>query len=143
MIDLGRKYTRDTVSPWPGMSAQDTIIWIRGISIVTQPGDVIYYDVHIGTQRDIGPGIPPEIALMWQRVNQKRIDLVIHRGDIWYIVEVRHVATSAALGRLIQYQKLWHHERPSDDTVLLLVTDWIDPDLPPLLLTNQISYLVI
>lgn len=143
MIELGPKFQRSTVNPWPGMSAQDTIIWIRGKDVVARDDDEIYYNVRIGPERQIDQWVPPNIARQWQGVNSKRIDLVLHRGDRWIIVEVRHVATSAALGRLIQYRELWLTDRPDDDLTLLLVTDWMDPDLPPLLSSAGISYLII
>jgi hypothetical protein len=143
MIELGPKYTRDIVPPWPGMSAQDTIIWIRGILVVTQPGDSLYYNVRIGTQQGPVPGIMQTVMSAWQRANQKRVDVVLQRGDEWTIIEVRHIATSAALGRLIQYRDLWAQDRPTDNVRLLLVTDWIDTDLPPLLLATGIDYLII
>jgi hypothetical protein len=143
MIELGPKFTRAAVNPWPGMSAQDTIIWLRALEVVTQPGDTIYYNVRLGPQRVTSMFVPPEIERQWQQVNAKRIDLVIQRPGQWIIVEVRHIATSAALGRLIQYKKLWLNDWPERVPDLLLVTDWMDPDLPELLGIAGISYLVI
>jgi hypothetical protein len=143
VIELGQTFSRDAVPPWPGMSAQDTIIWLRGLHVVTQPGDSLYYNVRIGTLKHVGPGLPPGIVTGWQRVNQKRVDVVRQRGDLWTIIEVRHIATSAALGRLIQYRDLWAQDRPTEKPELLLVTDWMDPDLPQLLGPAGISYLII
>jgi hypothetical protein len=143
MIELGPVFTRDIVAPWPGMSAQDTIVWTRGLQVVTEPGDKLFYNVRIGVQLEVGPGLPPGVASGWQRVNQKRVDVVLQRGESWTIIEVRHIATSAVLGRLIQYRELWLSERPQDDLSLLLVTDWMDRDLPKLLGPSGIAYLVI
>jgi len=143
VIELGRVYDRMTPRPWPGMSAQDTIIWMRGLHVVTQPGDALYYNVRIGSQNVIADNVPPAIAAGWQRLNAKRVDVVLERDGRWIIIEVRHIGTSAAMGRLIQYRDLWRIDRPDDELELLLVTDWLDPDIPGMLTQLGIAYLVI
>lgn len=143
MIDLGRAFDPVTAPPWPGMSAQDSIIWVRAQEIITQPDDRIYYNVRIGPARESAEYLPLQIRTMWSQINAKRVDLVIERGDTWIIVEVRHLATSAVLGRLLMYERLWHMDRPEAKLELALITDWLDPDLMPMLSGSNIAWMVI
>lgn len=143
MIELGRAFAPVTAPPWPGMSAQDSIIWVRAQEVITQPGDVVHYNVRIGPEREVETHLPLYIRTMWSQINAKRIDLVIYRDGKPHIVEVRHMATSAVLGRLMLYEKLWKTDRPDDDPQLICITDWMDPDLPPMLEGVGIAWMVI
>jgi hypothetical protein len=125
------------------MSPEDIIIWNRAKYILLEGAISVYYDVGLGGQTNVPPGTPPAQAMMWQRVTQKRIDVVIETNIFWKIIELRHNASASAIGRLLMYNQMWKQDPPdSKDVFLYLVTDYPDKDVSDAARTLNIMYLV-
>ncbi len=125
------------------MSLEDRIIWNKARATLLDKATAVYYDVGLGGQTEVPPGTPPEQALMWQRVTQKRIDVVIETENFWKIIELRAAATASAIGRLLMYKDMWKGDPPDKkDVILYLVSDLQDGDVMRTASALEIIYLV-
>lgn len=112
------------------MAREDFIIWQRLQPTLTLNSKYIYFDVGLGGAKEIPNEYEPSYIFMWQRLNQKRIDVLTDNEDLWQIIELRPRATSTAIGRLLQYKELWLQEPIDDRPIkLILATDLPDPDV--------------
>lgn len=104
----------------------------------------VYYDVGLGEGAPGGSELDPSMLKMWQKVTQKRADVVIEYSDKVDIVELRFNATSNAIGRLLSYRMLWNDapaiKKPAS---FILVSNRFDPDLERLAGMNDIQYLIV
>ncbi len=126
------------------MSPIDTVIFRRWWPGVLHRVRRVWYDVAVGDHKPIPPNTPPNVARAWQRLNQRRIDLVADTGDDTWLVELRHNATPNAVGRLLAYLQLWADDDPlSQPHRALLVTDQEHSDVRRLCESMQIEYRVI
>jgi len=113
----------------PHMSKEDLVLWRKYRLTAIQKAVRLYFDVGLGGQTEVPPGTAPEMALMWLRNTQKRIDVLIEEEKKWVIIELRERAGASAIGRLLQYFDLWKQDPPDDRIVeLRLVTDFEDRD---------------
>lgn len=111
------------------MSTEDSILWTKYRTEAIKNAVHIYFDVGLGGQTTVPPGTSPEMARMWLRNTQKRIDVLIEEPTRWVIIELRPRAQASAIGRLLQYFDLWKEDPPNTKTVeLRLVTDTTDQD---------------
>jgi hypothetical protein len=112
------------------MSSEDFAIWQRYKLDALKDIEFVYFDVGLGGQTEVPPGTPPQYAVMWTRNTQKRIDVLLDTGSAWRIIELKHNATGAALGRLLMYRDMWMREPPDSRPVeVYLITNRLDPDV--------------
>lgn len=141
---LGQRYPVYWGGYPPHMSPEDLVLWKTYRQNIETGAVSLYFDVGLGGQTDIPPGTSPEMAIMWLRNTQKRIDVLIETSQDWIITELRHNATSSAVGRLLQYRELWNEDPPDSKPVRLrLVTDMGDSDLQKLCERVGIEYIKI
>lgn len=139
-IWLGPSYDKN-YSGWPPhMATEDYAIWQRIKDKLLVDAQRIYFDVGLGGAKNIPDEYEPSYRYMWERLNQKRIDVLVDTGTEWNIIELRPRATSTAIGRLLQYREMWDNE-PIDNRKrnLILGTDIPDPDLVSLAKTLNIE----
>jgi len=111
------------------MIKEDLVLWNKYRLTAIQKAVRLYFDVGVGGQTEVPPGTTPEMATMWLRNTQKRIDVLIEEEKRWVIIELRERAQASAIGRLLQYFDLWKQDPPDDRIVeLRLVTDFEDRD---------------
>jgi hypothetical protein len=128
----------------PHMSALDYPIWLKWAPAQRPRWSALYFDVGLGTGLPAPPAAGDRDRTMWQRLTQKRADVVADAGDHWELIELRHSAQANALGRLLQYQSLWNNDPPdSRHVALYLITDFLDPTLPTLLASHNITYTIV
>ena len=140
---LGQKYLPTWDGVPPHMSPEDYEIWKRYRPTIIRDAQAIYYDVGIGGQITVPPGTTPEMAAMWFRNTQKRIDVLLDYGIGWIIVELRFNASSSAIGRLLHYRDLWNADPPDKRPLLLrLVTNRDDPEIRALAQKLDINYVI-
>ena len=138
--DLGPAYNPNYVGTPPHMSADDLPIWRRWRALHAHQYQAFYFDVGLGEGPPQSTALDPTHAAMWLRLTQKRADVVADDGTTWTIIELRAHAQSNAVGRLQQYEDLWHRDPPDTRPVrLLLVSDNPDPDLTPLTSQHAIA----
>ena len=126
---LGNPYPQTWEGVPPHMYGEDLGLWYKYRPTVIQKALRIYFDVGLGGQMEVPPETPPEMAVMWLRNTQKRIDVLIEEEKKWIIIELRARAQASAIGRLLQYFNLWKEDPPDNRTVeLRLITDTVDQD---------------
>lgn len=140
---LGTKYLPTWDGLPPHMSPEDYEIWKRYKPQIIKDAQAVYYDVGLGGQITVPPGTTPEMAAMWFRNTQKRIDVLLDYGIGWIIVELRFNASSSAIGRLLHYRDLWNADPPDKRPLLLrLVTNRDDPEIRTLAQKLDINYVI-
>ena len=141
---LGYRLEPDWNGYPPHISRDDLELWKRYRSSARKEAIAFYFDVGVGGQTEVPEGTEPELARMWLHHTQKRIDVLIQTILSWVICELRHNATAAAAGRLLQYKNLWGKEPIDEMSVTLrLITDRFDPDLQSLLNEINIEYVIL
>ena len=125
------------------MSGEDLSLWEKYRPSIISKTLRLYFDVGLGGQTEVPEGTSPEMALMWLRNTQKRIDVLIEEETKWKIVELRVMAQASAIGRLLQYLDLWKDDPPNNKNVdLVLVTNVLDLDTKKLAEKLAITFLV-
>jgi len=141
---LGTPYPQKWEGRPPRMSSEDLTIWLRYRTEAIKKALNIYFDVGLGGQTEVPPGTSPEMALMWFRNTQKRVDVIVEEPERWVIIELRPHAQSSAIGRLLQYFDLWKEDPPDSRMVdLRLVTDTVDQDTKKLAEKLGITFVVV
>lgn len=141
---LGRRVS--PVSPfYPAhMSPEDFKLFKRWKADALKLAINVFFDVGLG--EGIGPGdvTDPVMLKMWQKITQKRADVVVEYLDHVDIVELRFNATSNAIGRLLSYRMLWD-DAPAIDkpTFIVLVSNRYDLDLERLAGIHNIRYTIV
>jgi hypothetical protein len=131
--DLGRPFPADWRGRPPHMSTNDRAIWTHFYPTIESQVQALYFDVALGPGPPIPPKTPPNLARMWTRLNQKRVDVVVDLMDRVAIIETRYNASSSAIGRLLMYKRLWLLDPPLPQPVeTWIVTNAADPDWLPL-----------
>lgn len=127
---LGQAYLPGWRGYPPHMSDEDFKIWERYKRHALTDIHRMYFDVGLGGQEEVPPGTPPEMATMWTRNTQKRIDVLLETTEGWRMIELRAHATGAALGRLLMYRNMWTLSPPDNRPLsLYLITDQLDQDV--------------
>lgn len=141
---LGTPYARAWEGTPPHMLGEDLELWKKYRITAIQKAVKLYFDVGLGGQTKVPPGTSPEMATMWLRNTQKRIDVLIEEENKWVIIELRARATATAVGRILQYFDLWKEDPPDDKVVeLRLVTDSEDRDTKKLAEKLGINFIVV
>jgi len=141
---LGTPFKRTWEGTPPHMSTDDQVLWNKYKTDALKNAVNIYFDVGLGGQTDTPPGTSPEMARMWLRNTQKRIDVLIEEPNKWIILELRPRAQASAIGRLLQYFDLWKDDPPDTKPVeLRLVTDTTDQDTKKLAQKLAITFITV
>ena len=127
---LGTPFARTWEGVPPHMSGEDLDLWQKYRTTAIKNSIHLYFDVGLGGQTEVPPGTTPEMATMWLRNTQKRIDVLVEEEKKWVIIELRARAQSSAIGRILLYSDLWKLDPPNDKPVeLRIVTDTEDRDV--------------
>jgi hypothetical protein len=141
--DLGPTWPAIITRIPPRMSPEDYEIYLNWWSLYAASAKRVWYDVGVGVGSPLPPPGPNEqnYRRMWTRNTQKRIDMVADMGNQLWIIELRHAATSNAIGRLLSYDMLWKEDPVIDlPTQLVLVSNHYDGDLDALARAQHILY---
>lgn len=68
------------------------------------------YDVHVGQGKYITQGVRLSVTKGFQRLTQKRIDVVGFTGTGVDLIEVKDRGSWTALGQLVGYRQMWEKE---------------------------------
>ena len=108
----------------------ETRLWQLFLSRRGQEWDRFLYDVRVGKGKPAPEGISPAMRSMWEKLTQKRIDVVGWKGTSPTIIEVKHYASLSSIGQLLGYECLWNKEHPNTPcTNLILVCQVVDDDI--------------
>lgn len=126
------------------MSAEDEAIWQRYLPTIANDFDFMYFDVGLGEGASAPESASPEYKRMWKINTQKRADVILETKDAWTIIELRNIATSSAIGRLLLYKTLWNADPPDARPLQLrLITNGFDADVQHLCEVMDIHYQVV
>ena len=141
---LGRRFPPTPAIYPPHMSPEDYKLFKRWTISAFKLAINVFYDVGLG--EGIGPGTEtdPTMLKMWQKITQKRADVVVEYLNHVDIVELRFNATSNAIGRLLAYRMLWQDDPPINKTAFFnLVSNRFDLDLERLAGEHNLHYLIV
>lgn len=114
---------------YPHMLPADVALWERFID--RNPGyfSRVEYDVHVGGGLDIQEWWTDSERQAYSWLAAKRIDVVGHRNNQIYIIEVKPEAGISAIGQVLCYRMLYREKyKPTAALVGCIVTDYITPD---------------
>ncbi|KKN21889.1 hypothetical protein LCGC14_0920750 [marine sediment metagenome] len=141
---LGKRFGPDFRGRPPHMAPIDEVIWRRWRPALPKGLMALYFDVGLGLPRELPGPTTPEALMMWIRINQKRLDVLIEWPTEIWIVELRHAASLNAVGRLLGYRMLWRDDPVIQKPVeLLIVTDRFDADVEQLAIAQGLGYLAV
>lgn len=134
------RYYEQRYGPFTHMAPLDKSIWVRFL----QKGGTQYapfvYDLRVGDGVTMPTGSNPTELAVAYALTTKRIDAVSRRDGRVLIIEVKQRAGLGAVGQLTGYGMLYvstfGNEYPVD---LMLVTDYLQPDMRPILTANSIN----
>ena len=116
--------------PFPHMGPHDTRVWNAALRLGLVKFDRLEYDVRLGGK---GADLVDKEHIhraMWDTLLRKRVDVIGWQGKQVWVVEVKPVASFAALGQCIGYRDLWKRERPGVcEPRAMCVCAIADPDL--------------
>lgn len=122
------KYEKRT--SYPHMAVADTAIWSRYIDRHPEAFVEVAYDVAIGEGAPFDTVVNTETGGHINRLYQRKIDVVLKDGGGVILVELKPRATTAAIGQLQAYAKLWKRDFPSFPvTQLVIITDSLAPEM--------------
>lgn len=102
--------------------------------------DEVEFQVHLGTQLDIGPSFDADTRERAALSSQKRADIVVSNKDVVTIVEVKERITIGALGQALGYAVLWHAEHPDTRRVeSVVIGSYIALDVAELLQAHGVQ----
>lgn len=130
MAVLGHSQKPIVMPHYPHMLPEDRRIWTIFLEAQVVKISEVWYDVHVGQ----GVRLPEGASEMEQRIRdgitRKRIDVVCHVGDKYWVVEVKPRANMYALGQILTYVRLFSVEYAMvDEVVPVIVCDEVDDDL--------------
>jgi hypothetical protein len=96
--------------------------------------DRVDLNVGLGPGLDLGPGYPPYVQAAATASTKPRADMILWRGDVPTIVEVKDRAYGAVMGQLLQYWHLMKADNPKLLNVYKTVAArTVQPGLPAIL----------
>lgn len=105
--------------------------------------DSFEFSVRVGQGIPAPAGIMPELQAQAKFNYQKRIDLIVWRGNQSTIVDAKERVTAAVIGQLRQYRILLLEDRPDmSDPALLVIGRYSDPDTLRVLSAEGIDVLL-
>lgn len=129
---------------YPHMAVADTAIWTRYVAQFPDAFKEAAYDVAIGEGAPFDTVVNPETGAHVNRLYQRKIDVVLRDGGGVILVEVKPRATTAAIGQLKAYAKLWARDFPDHPiTQLVIVTDALAPEMEFLAQDEGIQMVVV
>lgn len=114
------------------MGPADKRVWEAALDAHIIEYDRYEYDVRLGGEASHLVPDEHELKPMWLTLLKKRVDVVAWRGKVPTVIEVKEVASFAALGQCLGYGWLWRKEMPTGIPVgMMCVCAVSDPDLSP------------
>ncbi|MGR3319644.1 MAG: hypothetical protein ACUZ8O_14345 [Candidatus Anammoxibacter sp.] len=144
VTSLGDPIPRASERQLRGLVEPEASIWTRWRFSLPAGVIRIYANVRVGKGRVAEGNFTEDDRKMWLSLTQKRIDVLLEFSDKVWIVELRRVASSGALGRLMMYKQLYEEDPVlSKPVTLALVTDFKDEDVENIAFTLGVKYIVV
>lgn len=115
-------------SYYPGLIPVEAELWRRWLKEHEGEFQAFEYNVHVGAGVNIAPRVldgDPELQenmrRMFQQATQKKIDVVGHKGEAVWIIEVEERPGTRALGQILTYRTLLTKQRDVTGPVELVL----------------------
>lgn len=142
MIRLGFPYTKEWEGRPEGMSRFDTLIWNDSKDHLVNDLTTIYYNARIGPEPPIYEKRLNPFRMMWWKLCCRKVDVILITPEKTTLIEVRHEANEAAIGRLLLYRDLWKkHSLEKIAPEALLITDLHSDQIEGQAMLNNIHYI--
>jgi hypothetical protein len=129
---------------FPHLLPDDIAVWQAFLKQCPARWHVIDYDVRVGPGTDPGDSVSPKYRQVGLELSQMRIDAVGHLPNIIEIVEITTQAGLKAIGQLVSYPILFHHDFAPPKTVRpLLVCTSLKPGISTVLSELQIPHIIV
>lgn len=130
MAVLGHSQKPIVMPHYPHMMPADRRIWTAFLESEVVTIEEVWYDVHVGQ----GVLLPVGASSLEQRIRdgitRKRIDVVCHVKDDYWVVEVKPRANMYAFGQILTYVRLFTIEyKMVEEVVPVIICDEVDEDL--------------
>jgi hypothetical protein len=126
------------------MAPREAIIFNQWLTQYGGAYDRFDYNVRVGNGTDPGPQYSQADRQMYILNTQKRMDAVGWKGAQPTIIEVKDRATASCMSQLLTYKTLWPITFPGTPApLLLLVTNRVSADMPPVLTANGITLQIV
>lgn len=115
---------------YPGMLPQEAQLFDAWFQLHHTEFDTAGFNVRVGQGIDPGPAYDLVIRDMAIINSQFRLDALLSRQGLYYIVEVKIRPTPLAIGQLLAYKVLWMQDNPSKGVpALMLLSAGSSPDM--------------
>ena len=109
---------------YPHLAPVDVAIWSRFIAENPQRFLRVWYDFRIGDEDAGDPDVAPRTNENWWDLTYWRIDVVAEDAKKFYVIEVKPLANSKAIGQALSYAKIFEEdEKPGKPVVPVVLTD--------------------
>lgn len=138
------EFPAEKLRKYPHMFPLDIAIWERFIAAHASAFSGFDYDVKVGSGTEPVPGLGPEYRRMQEILSKYRIDVVGHKPNAIYIIEVKPEAGTIAIGQIETYTRLYARDfAPSLPIIGAIVTDRELPDMRFLTSEKQVEYFIV
>lgn len=128
---------------YPHMAPNDTQIWTRFIQQNPSAFDAVAYDVAVGEGASFDTVVNPATGGSVARLYQRRIDVIGRKDDNYVIIEVKPRASTAAIGQVKAYTKLFNRDYGERVVATaLIVTDSLLPEMEVLAKDEGVNLII-
>lgn len=107
MAVLGHSQKPIVMPHYPHMLAEDRKIWTEFLESEVIEIKEVWYDVHVGQSVLLPVGASDMQQRISDGLTRKRIDVVCHVGESFWVVEIKPRASMTALGQVLTYVRLF------------------------------------
>jgi hypothetical protein len=112
------------------MGPEDVRVWTRYLQQRASSLEEVWYDLHVGTPMSVPAGMDESMQRVADAVSRKRIDVVARVGTGFWIIEVKPVCNTEALGQAINYVTLFRKEYPGPEALIpVVVCEQVEVDV--------------
>lgn len=104
---------------YPGLNAQSVELWRTWLKYYESDFAGFDYNVRVGQGIQAPAYLTEQEKAMWKALTQKRIDVVAHRYDSDWVIEIMERPGLATVGQLIGYKSLGRKYLELKETVRL------------------------
>lgn len=130
MTTLGPSMKPMIMPHYPHMLAEDIVVWTDFLKANGPLIKEVWYDVKCGSAMSLPVGATDIQRAVAMGVSRKRIDVVAHVGNEYWVVEVKPYGNMVAFGQVMAYSRLFASEYEVDGPVIpCVVCSKVDRDL--------------
>lgn len=115
---------------YPHMLQEDNSVWSKFLSSDADRISELWYDLKVGEPIFLSADATEMERKIANGVSRKRIDVVCHVEENYWVVEIKPLASMLAIGQALTYARLFALEYEVVGRVVpVIVCDYIDADL--------------